>query len=68
MILEPGAPVTVVAWIAFSTFSTVNQNYDVSPFANIVRYALLMLGLFVPLVLFVLTWWWLGREKTRRAA
>lgn len=68
MILAPGALVTVVAWTAFSTFSTVNQNYDASPFAYIVRYALLMLGLFVPLVLFVLTWWWLGREKTRRAA
>src|SRR5262245_20012435 len=57
MILAPGALVTVVAWTAFSTFSTVNQNYNASPFAYIVRYALLMLGLFVPLVLFVLTWW-----------
>jgi hypothetical protein len=63
LLLGLGSILTIVAWTAFSAFSTVIEEYDPPRFAFLVRYALLALGLLVPVILVAVTWLWLGRDK-----
>jgi len=68
LLLGPGILVTIVAWTAFSAFSTVIEEYDAPRSALLVRYALLALGLVVPMILLVVTWLWFGRDKKNHVA
>lgn len=66
LVLLCGVLVTVIAWTAFGTFSRALQEYDAPPLAYAVRYALLLLGVAVPFVLLLLTWWWLAPDRQGR--
>jgi hypothetical protein len=63
MLLAPGLVLTVVAWTAFGAFSTAIVEQDAPPSAHLVRCVFLTFGVFIPVVLLILTWWWLGRDR-----
>jgi hypothetical protein len=58
---RPSSPDGLAALIAIA-------DQDPPPSAFVVRYALFSIGLLLPVVLLVVSWWWLGREKSRRVA
>ena len=62
LLLALGIAATFVTWTAFAAFSTAIEDYDAPALAFVARYALLSMGLVIPVVLLVLTWWWLGRR------
>jgi len=68
LLLGLGVLVTIVSWTAFGAFSTVIEEYDAPRFAVLVRYALLVLGLVVAVILLVVTWLWFGRDNTSQVA
>jgi predicted anti-sigma-YlaC factor YlaD len=68
LLLAGGVPSTVVVSTAFGAFSTAIMERDAPWFAHVVRFVLLALGLAVPIMLLVLTWWWLSRDRTRQKA
>lgn len=63
MLLAAGFALTVVAWAAFSAFSTVVVKQDAPRPAHVVRYAFLVLGMVIPAALFVVSWWWFGGAR-----
>jgi hypothetical protein len=65
LLLAAGSLLTVVAWTAFSAFSTVVLDHEAPRSAHAVRYSLLIVGVVIPAALFVITWWWFGGNRGR---
>lgn len=63
LVLAPGLATTIVAWAAFAAFADALQSHDAPLLAHVLRYALAVIGIAVPLALFAVIWAWLGGPR-----